>query len=122
MSLRKRKGSKTISSLYKTKYFKKLKSQTFSKSLNSSQNSTLSDNFPEDKTFHVSSCQTEIQTSIKSTQIQTDNPKLKNSHCQTNSGKITDCWTNFLDFLSKKGQLSDFKNLAEGLMSGYIDS
>ena len=55
-------------------------------------------------------------------QIQTDNPKLKNSHCQTNSGKITDCWTNFLDFLSKKGQLSDFKNLAEGLMSGCIDS
>ena len=91
MSSRKRKGSKTILSLYKTKYFKNLKSQTFLESLNSSQNSTLSDNFPEDKTFHVLSCQTEIQTSIKSMQIQTDNPKLKNSHCQTNSGKITDC-------------------------------
>ena len=122
MSLRKRKGSKTSLSLYKTKYFKKSNSQMFSESLHSSQNSTLSNNCPEVKTFHVSSCQTEINTCIKSTQSQTDNPRLKNSYCQTNSSKVTDCWTNFLDYLFKKGKLSDFINLAEGLMSGCIDS
>ena len=122
MFLRKRKGSKTSLSLYKTKYFKKLNRQKFSESLNSSQNSTLSNNCPEVKTFHVLSCQTEMQTCFKSTQSQTDNPRLKNSYSQTNSGKVTDRWTNFLDYLSKKGQLSDFTNLAEGLMSGELMS
>ena len=53
MSSRKRKGSKISLSLYKTKYFKKLKSQTFLESLHSSQNSTLSDNCPEVKTTCV---------------------------------------------------------------------
>ena len=122
MFSRKRKGNKTSLSLYKTKYFKKLNRQKLSESLNSSQNSTLSDNCPEVKSFHVLSCQREMQTCFRSTQSQTDNPRLKNSYCQTNSGKVTDHWTNFLDYLSKKGQLSDFTNLAEGLMSGCIDS
>ena len=122
MSLRKRKGSKTSLSLYKTKYFKKLNRPKSSESFNSSQNSTFSEKCPEVKTFNVSSCQTKNNTCIKSTQSQTDNPKLKDTYCQTNGGKVTDCWNNFLDYLSKKGQLSDFKNLAEGLMSGSIDS
>ena len=51
------------------------------------------------KTLHVSSCQTEIETSIKSMQSQTDNPRLKNSHCQTNSVKVL---INTLDICEEK--------------------
>ena len=82
MSSRKRKGSQTYLSLYKTKFLRKSKD---SGSVTSSQWSMSSQNSFEDnvdhyhvKHFHVSSVQTDMD--IRLTKTQTEHPKYKSSY------------------------------------------